>query len=407
MQIRKLTDWHEWLESSRIIDTSFLHGWDEKKEEEKYRRQGAGEIPRNEEAWGAFDEDGRMLTSIVTSARKVMYEKQIIPISEVDRVASLPERRGGGNVRAMMAEVLRDFRARGDLFAVLHPFSFAFYRKFGFDLIVRSVRQKFPVGELKDCSCDLSVRQVRSADEMPALRHLYEQYIRDKNLADLRTGKDWEYRGNGEYGEPDWWSGGKQEYTYIFSDGTGDHAYLKFVFEPGPDGPFTGDLRATDIAYDSPQAFRSILGFIYGMRAKLVNVVLEIPDEIDLSVMVPECDHVQQTLEGHLMGRVLNVEKVLLTLTQPSGTGSYAIRVTDRFLPENTGIYQVRYQDGRTVSVEKSDGAYDLTVSVETFSQLAVGLYGLRTASFRPGTEIAGKEDILNQVFHKKNVYAS
>ena len=54
MQIRKLTDWHEWLESSRIIDTSFLHGWDEKKEEEKYRRQGAGEIPRNEEAWGGF-----------------------------------------------------------------------------------------------------------------------------------------------------------------------------------------------------------------------------------------------------------------------------------------------------------------------------------------------------------------
>jgi hypothetical protein len=97
----------------------------------------------------------------------------------------------------------------------------------------------------------------------------------------------------------------------------------------------------------------------------------------------------------------------LLALTQPSGSGSYTVQVTDHFLPENTGVYEVRYQDGKTVSVEKSDGAYDLAVSVETFSQLAAGLYGLRTAAFRPGTEIAGKEDILNQVFHKKNVYTS
>ena len=407
MYIRKLTNWQEWYESDRIIGTAFLHGWDETKAEEKFRKQGTGESPRDEEAWGLFDDKDHMLTSFIISSRKVMFEKQIIPISELNMVASLPEDRGSGHVRAMMADVLRDFRARGDVFAVLHPFSFAFYRKFGFDLITKNLTQKLPVGELRNFTCSLSVRQVRSADEMPILESMYKKYIIDKNLANLRSAKDWEYRGNGEYGQPDWWSGGKQQYTYVFFDGSGDHAYLKFVFEPGPDGPFTGNLRVTDLVYDSPESFCSVMGFIYGMRSKLIHVILEIPDDIDLSVLIPECSHAEQTLGGHLMGRVLDVEKTLGILTQPAGSGCYAVQITDRFLPENTGVYEVHYLDGKTVSVERKDAAIDLSVNIETFSQLAAGLYGLRTAVFRPETVISGKEEILGQVFHKKYIYAS
>ena len=408
MYTKKLTKWQEWFESDRIVGTSFLHGWNEKEAEEKARKQGTGELPREEEAWGVFDDAGHMQTTIVTSTRKVMFEKKVIPISELNMVASLPERRGGGNVRNLIAEVLRDFKDRGDLFVVLHPFSFAFYRKYGFDLIEQSIQQKFPVGELKDYTCSLSVRQVRSKEEMPVLKSLYEQYITERNLADLRTAKDWEYRGNGEYGQPDWWSEGKQEYSYIFSDQAGDHGYLKFVFEPGPEGPFTGDLRATEMVYDSPQTFRSILGFIYGMRAKLINVILRIPDEIDMAILIPECDHAQQTIEGHLMGRVLNVEKVLSALSQPEGSGYYTIQITDSFLPENTGIYHVEYMDGKTISVtKKEEGSdFDLSVGIETFSQLSAGVYGLRTAAFRSGTVICGKERILEQVFRKKIIFA-
>ena len=210
MVIRKLEKWEDWFESDRIIGTAFLHGWNEKDSEEKFRKQGTGEEPRFEEAWGLYDEEGHMQTSFVTTTRKVSFEGAVIPISEVNMVASLPEGRGSGNVRALMAEVLRDFKNRGDIFAVLHPFSFAFYRKFGFDLISKSMTQKLPVSELSGYTCRHTVRQVRSQEDSNAARALYEQYIMKRNLADLRTDKDWEYRGNGEFGEPDWFSRGKQ-----------------------------------------------------------------------------------------------------------------------------------------------------------------------------------------------------
>ena len=407
MVIRKLEKWEDWFESDRIIGTAFLHGWNEKESEEKFRKQGSGEEPRAEEAWGLYDEEGHMQTSFVTTTRKVSFEGSVIPISEVNMVASLPEGRGSGNVRALMGEVLRDFRKRGDVFAVLHPFSFAFYRKFGFDLISKSMTQKLPVSELAGYTCRHTVRQVRSQEDTNAARVLYEQYIMKRNLADLRTDKDWEYRGNGEFGEPDWFSRGKQQYSYVFSDESGDHAYMKFVFEPGPEGPFSGDMRVTELVYDSPAAFMSVLGFIYGMRAKLENVILSVPDDIDLSVMIPECDHIEQTLGGHLMGRVLDVEKVLYLLRQPEGSGRYCIQVEDAFLPENSGIYTVSYQDGKTVAVDRFENEADLVVGMDTFSQLSAGLYDLSAACYRKGTVVKNNMEILKQVFYKKQVYAS
>ncbi len=404
MIIRKLDDPNEWLESDRIIGTAFLNEWNEQEAEEKIRKQAAGEEPRDEEAWGLFDDEGKMRTSFLTSTRDVMYDGNIVPISEVNLVGSLPEARGSGNVRALMTAVLRDFRARGDVFAVLHPFSFAFYRKFGFDLIAKEITQKLPVNELRAYACPLTVRQARSTGDSAALKKLYTDYIRTRNLAPLRTDRDFAYRGNGEYGQPDWFSRGKQSYTYIFSDAEKDRAYLKFVFEPGPNGPFTGDMRVTELIYDSPEAFCSVLGFIYGMRAKIVNVTMELPDHIDLSVMIPECSHAEQTLSGHLMGRVLDVEKVLRLMRQPQGSGSYSVCVLDELLPKNNGTFTVAYQDGKTAAVTRTDGDADIVTRIETFSQMAVGLYGLETACYRPETVINGNKEILKQAFCKKLV---
>ena len=151
--------------------------------------------------------------------------------------------------------------------------------------------------------------------------------------------------------------------------------------------------------YDSPAAFRSVLGFIYGLRAKLENVVLTLPEKIDLSVLIPECGHAEQTLRGNLMGRVLDVEKALQVMRQPAGAGEYRIRVADDFLPENTGTYLVSYWDGKTEKVERTEQAPDLEVGIGTFSQLAVGLYDLQTALYREGTVLSGNEELLRRLF--------
>lgn len=405
MEIRKLGTWQEWLESDRITSTAFLHKWDEKKAEEECKAQANGEKPRNELAWGLFGGNGDMCSTIVTMRGKMIFDGSVVDVGDVHMVGSLPEARGNGNIRELMRAVLEDFKNRGDLFAVLHPFSFAFYRKFGFELVSKTLEQKAPIDQFAEFRCDYAVKQMRSDEDTAVLRKLYEAFIMDKNLAELREEKDWKYRGNGEFGEPNWWHGDRQSYTYIFTGSDGKpHAYFKFRFIEDPQEHMVGTLEADDFVYDSPEAFRNVLGFIYGMRAKVNNVRLELLDTIDLSTLLPECDKVQRKLGGHLMGRVLDPEKVLALMKHPEDSGSYTVHIEDSFLTENTGTYAVSYKNGRAVSVEKTNAAADFEISNQTFCQLALGIISPAEAEYRDGTKINSNGKVLEQVFVKKIV---
>ena len=400
MEPRKLNGWNEWLESDRLIATAFLHKWNEKEAAERFEAQEKGEKPRYEEAWGVYDDSGKMVSTIVTRRGKRVFGGKAVDVGDVSMVGSLPEARGGGNVRALMKAVLTDFRARGDLFATLFPFSFSFYRKFGFELGQRTMRQSAPIDQFKGFHCDRSVKQVYSQEDADVVRALYERFIMDHDIAEMRNDRDWNYRGNGEYGEPNWWFGDAQRYTYVFSDteGTPD-AYLRFRFREGKEGPMTGTMEIEEMVYNRPESFRSVLGFIYGMRAKVVDVSVELMDRLDLSTILPECGKVKRELDGHLMVRILDAERALREMRYPAGNGRFTIKVEDAFLPDNSGVYSVEYSDGKAIKVIPGGGEADLDVTVETLTQLMVGLITVTGAEFREGTTLRSNRDTFESVF--------
>ncbi len=402
--IRKLDTWQEWMESDRIIGTAFLHGWDEKKSEERFKAEASGEKPRTETAWGAFDDAGRMTSTIVTCPRRLTFDGAAINCDEVHMVGSLPEARGGGSIRALMQEVLKDFKAKGDPISILMPFSFVFYRKFGFELIGSYLKQKIEIGQYAPFHCDLTVKQVLSQADANQVRALYEAWSLTGNLASVKEDKDWAYRGGGEFGERDWWFGDKTHYTYLFLDGTTPKGYLTFIFNHGLEGPFVGTMEVTDIAFDDPATLRSIFGFLYGMRAKITHVTLTLPRDLDLALLMPECDDVERKLGGHSMARVLDVEQVLGLMRYPAGSGRFRIHVEDQFLPENTGTYEVQFADGKASAVARTDAPADLYVTEQTFCQMALGLVDFAEALYKEGTEFIDNAAVLQAVFVHKRI---
>lgn len=244
-----------------------------------------------------------------------------------------------------------------------------------------------------------------SQDDVNTVKALHNAFSRNRNFIEVKGEENWNYSGNGEFGKRDWWYGDKQHYTYLFMDEDGEaHAYLTFIFKEGADGPFVGSMKVLDIAFDGPSSLKNIFGFIYGMRAKITEVEFTFPRELDLALMLPEGDDVERRISGHLMGRVLNTEKVLSLMRHPKGEGCYRIQVDDKFLPENSGIYQVSFRDGRASSVGRIREAPDLTVTIETFLQLAIGLADLEAGLYREGTFLHGNEDILRRVFIRKSL---
>lgn len=394
MEIRKLQTAQEWQESSRLAATAFLHPWNE--------QHGETETG-TEECWGCFHESGKMMACIVTESKHLTFDGKIIPASEAKAVVSLPEFRGNGNVRNLMDIVLHEFKKRGDLFALLIPFSLDFYRKYGFELISKNLEQTADIEQFSGFSCRCAVRQADCAEDVSVMKKLYEDFITSKNMVSLKSEADWEYRGNSEFGKRGWMEEDRRTYTYIFSNGE-PNAYLQFIFLPGPDGPFIGTMKVTKLIYDSPEAFRNVLGFIYGMRAKLTDICFTLMTPIDLALLLPECNKIERKLKGDTMARVLDVEGILLIRQYPQEPGHFSIRIEDMFLPENTGTYQVAYQNRQAVSVRKTNGTADIEVTETTFCQLAIGFINLSEALYKEGTKINGNQVTLECIFIKRLV---
>ncbi|MBR6426172.1 MAG: GNAT family N-acetyltransferase [Oscillospiraceae bacterium] len=403
MRIEKLTTWQQWVEADRLIATAFLHKWERERSEKEYQAQAEGQEPRNEDTWGLFNDAGRMVSAIVTRPCTLSFEGAFVPCRDVNMVGSLPEERGGGHIRQLMDEILHSCRKNGELFAVLHPFSFAFYRKFGFELAASQLAQRVPIDQLAGFSCGYAVTRTDSQEDVNVLRGLYEAAALRRNLSTLRTDRDWAFRGDGEYGQPNWWEGDRPSYTYLFRDGSGaPHAYFKFQFKEGSAGPMLGEMEIRDLVFDSPEAFRNVLGFLYGMRAKVTHVQLSMPEFVDLAALIPECDKAERSLEGHTMARALNVPEVLSRLQMPSGS-QFTIEIQDSFLRENCGVYLVSAREGGNL-VSPVQAPADLCLSAQTLAPLSVGTIDLSAACYRDGTLLRGNKALLAQVFCKKPV---
>ncbi len=398
LMIRKLQNEEERFEAERLLAISFLHTWNEE-EARKNAREPEGDV------WAAFDASGRMVSAISTMTHQVMYEGNVITCGEPHMVGTLPEARGLGAVRAIMEQILREYKSRGDLFAKLIPFSFAFYRKYGFELASEFLKQKAAIDQFAGFRQEFAAAQILSQQQADEARLLYENYIRRYNMADMRSDADWALGRYGEFGQRDWQYEDRQRYSYLFTDQDANaRAYFTFIFIHGPQGPFTGEMKVTDLAFDSPEALRSIFGFIYGMRAKITHVSVDTPRDLDLSLILPECDSVERKLDGYITARALNIEGILTAMKQPHESGTYSVRVTDGFLSENTGTYTVVIENGIVKSVSKDDKTADLEVTVETFCQMSTGLIDLSAALYRLGTKLVSNRDLLERVFVRKPI---
>ncbi|MEE1273167.1 MAG: GNAT family N-acetyltransferase [Olegusella sp.] len=421
MDIRKLTSWEDRLAADRVIATAFLDPWDPDGAE-KHRRAERGEDVAGEAMWGLYGDGGALITAIDAHRQRLVFAGRELPATELHMVGSLPEGRGRGAVRALIHEVLEDARARGELFATLIPFSFGFYRKFGFELMARHLDQRLPIDQLAGFSCDYVVRQAAGPDDAAAMRALVDRASSRHALAMLSADEDWDWHDNGEVGERDFMHRDSPTYSYLFyrnatgavpadAESTGESAAdvvpagaapaacLKFSFVTTPDNPFVGTMAVSSLAYETPEALRNVLGFMYRFRAKVNEVVFEEFDGIDLALLAPEHDRVKRTVGGHWMLRVLDVAGVLAAARYPAGEGVFTIHVEDGFLTENDGTYAVTFADGAAQTVERTDADPDLTVPVTTFAQLAAGAISLREALYRPDTQLAGNAELLQRVY--------
>ena len=389
MPVRKMEQ-NDMAACEKIQAIAFVSPFDAQAVDERLKKEGC---PRDEYV-GYENEEGTITACMVLPRYQMRYEGAWVPMVGVGGVASLPEHRSGGAIRQIFEAELPRCRAEGVVFTMLYPFSHSFYRKFGYELCQMVQGWEVDTAALSHLRCGCKARMVAGKEDYPALRAVFEAHFGRYNTAVLREDRHWESLLSKEPCK-------ERVYSYLLEDGEGPLAYVIFQAKEATAYSKRGQVR--EMAWARPQGFREALGFLYRLSAQYDSFTIPLPEDAPLAALLSESYDIKPLVMDQPMARVLHVPKALAGKPCPEGA-AYTIAVEDQLLPENSGTFQVRCQNGET-TVERTAAPADLTLDVRTLTQLLLGTLSLEEALYKPDVVLAANRETLEKVFPKRPVF--
>lgn len=309
-------------------------------------------------------------------------------------VSTRPEYRRHGFVRLIIDRLFEMAPEKGWEVGILHPFSFSYYNKFGYERISDHKIVEFPTAMLNSfdrCSDLVALDETNAQD---ALR-VYKEFSLGKNLLPERNDPAWFL--SGRYG--------KNANAYLWYDALGAPAgYLilsnEKVFEINRSAGVHLDVH--EMVYTSPEALYALLGFLRMYEGD--NDMIKLRD----TAMCPEFEmvyrhftHMKCRVIPDIAGRILNTEALLLKNTYPRQHGRFRLNVKDG-LPQVKGVYEVEYE-GEAAAVRRlEDGAeYDIGIPASGLCPIIYGYTPLNseTIHYVRDIEIKGETEAFIRAF--------
>lgn len=284
-------------------------------------------------------------------------------------VATPPEFRRRGHVRALLANALEEYRDGGHHVSILWPFSHAFYRRLGWGEAQRVAEYEIepeavqPLGEP-----DRGRFHAVGADDVERVAEVYRAATRHLDLAVDRS--------------PDWWrhrvfeSWDGERHVYGWSDDAG--ALRGYVVYSISRTAGELELAVADTGATDAEAYRQIWGFLGNHDSQMDTVRAYDRAATPLLDVVERREGVSTTLHSGLMARVVDAETTLGALSYPADVeAAVTVDVEDRLVDWHDRPIHLAVSDG-AATVERSAAAVDVTLDVATLSSLVVGARPVR-----------------------------
>ena len=325
--------------------------------------QGFGRGP----CWGAF-EDGVLFSQMQCLPFKMRFDGQWIPMGGVAGVSTLPQYRRRGGVRALFHRLLEVMRDEGQVFSVLYPFEFGFYRQFGYEAVYRESRVTIPLSILDRLPKPHSVRFHEPDDSIEDLNAIYERFVADRGLAVQRPADYWAKRilPGDPYKE--------RRHTYVIAGPAGDPCAY-FIFSPGSSDQGRS-MRIRDWAAAGAEGVKALFGFIGTYRSHFETVEFTMPSDLLPDLMMAEYYDVRCSTAWSGMLRVVDVEAALRLARWPAGQGRLVIRVLDDTFDWNNDTFAVTFESGKA-AVSRVHEEPDFSADVRALARMLVGTVGL------------------------------
>jgi len=389
MQIRNIRR-EELEEALKLSAVTFNYVTDIKKDAEKY---DSGQMPLDS-IYGAFTPEGRMAGGLIVLPFDCWFDGSSVGCGGIASVVSRPEYRRSGNIRRLFEHVMQVMYDRGDVFSYLFPFSFAYYRQFGYEASSMVNIVTVPTAEL----CKL--RRLGHAEEYTEdtdpgdIVDVYDAFASRHNMMIDRQGWRWM-----DLLERDPMTDHCR--TYIWYDEENNPcAYARLQFPPSGN---TQPIRVEDMAWLDDDAKYGLLGFLGCFNGNYPSVCFDCGPEMLPELTFPNYWDLEVKRQPSGMSRVVNARRALELMKKP-GEGEAVIEVQDDFFPANSARLLLEWGHGQT-HIKPTDAPAALTCSAAALSQLVTGFDSLELLSQRSDIRIDGDMDQLSRLFARKKVF--
>lgn len=353
------------------------------------------------ERFAAFEDDDKTMTScFITQPFSVFFDGSQELMYSIGGVATLPQHRKRGGIRMCFEKALPYMYEKEAAFSYLYPFSTAYYRKFGYELCCSSRSYQIVLSHIPAYSTSGSCYLLepataeRAAKDIP---YIYDTWQCRYNM--MVEGTPYDYRFI-ESANPF----KDQIFTYVCLSSDGEpSAYMTFRCDTHPEHRI---LECSRFIYKNAEGLKGLLSLAKGFASDYRHIRFSLPDSPSLEPVFPEWSMgaVECKLIPNGMVRVIRVKKVLED-ARYIGSGSISLEITDPFIRENNGIFQVDFSEGRCTAITDTAETADIRLSISSFSTLITGGYDTNLLSLFPDVQIHCSMDKAARIFYKKPVY--
>lgn len=313
--------------------------------------------------FGAFINDGKTLISQMECGFKHnFYCGEKIGCAAVGGVASKPEYRRMGGVRATFNTVFQHALNEGAIVSILYPFSIEYYRKFGYETILKCVHAECSFKTFENIERFNDVTLV-TEEHKDIIKNIYTDIAKNNNMMFARD--NWENFCFTPYKSC--------LYTY-FVNRDDAKGYVTFTLNRS-----ARTVNVSELLFNNKTALLNLLGFVKVYDGNYDTVHFDkLPVASPVFEVIKDENRLVKriyTYEG--AARILDVEKILETTAYPIEKGCFSIKITDNQIEKNNGIFTVNYEDGKCTVQKGISTGYDIAMDIPAASRIILGREGL------------------------------
>ncbi|HEY4390230.1 MAG TPA: GNAT family N-acetyltransferase [Paenibacillus sp.] len=369
MQIRQLVS-EEFDNSMEMGEYSFQYKLSPTERTERRTRF------KPDQVWGAF-ENGQLLAKLVLLPLQIYIHGKPFDMGGLAGVATWPENRRSGLVRGLLTQALNVMKDRGQTISCLNPFSFAYYRKFGWELMTEHRKYTIPVNQFP-ARKSFEGRVRRDLRDVALLDQIYRPFAQKYNGTLLR--------------DRDWW-----ERSVLDEDG---HDVVYFSEEGIPQGyalynVTKRELTIEEFVYHNEMAREALWTYFANHDSMVNQAVIQFVPMDDFLPFLLDNPRFNQEIIPYFMARIVDATPFIreYPFQVLEAETTLKLQINDTTAPWNDGFWQLHVSSGgrgQLSKISEASSEAELTCDIQTLTTMLMG-YRRPQELFRYG-RLVGEE---------------